>query len=376
MEIPEILEALAEVGSIDGLLARVDGVTREVVEASLRQAAATVAAASPPRDSLSPLYRAYNGLMLGLFVGSAYFFDFREERERHEKAIRRVTEFLIELGSQCGAPLELADAEQSSLEDAVEKAVRTLDEELADYYLLGLVTFRCAIFPGRDDDDGREDVDEACRLLQNLGHPPVVFRQAVERHAESAGNEVTWQDMMSWGLEVARRVVSGLQPEADTCFVALPFEKVFEERYLTFYRAAADRMEKRAVRAWGDLGREEHQELLLALISLSGALLADVTRPNSNVALEIGFALGQQKDVYLVAEEEEWKGVANIQLDWVYPYRMSADEWELEQADRAGLYFTALKSLRRPGIIPSWSFKPLDILGHIAEAVGGDPPPS
>ena len=170
--------------------------------------------------------------------------------------------------------------------------------------------------------------------------------------------------MMTDCLYLAREMVANLADEPDTCFVALPFCEPYKWRYLNFYRHVAARMKQRTIRAWGGLGEEEHQELLLALIAKSGTLLGDITEPNVNVALEVGFALGQ-KTVYLVAEQGRWKAASNIQLDWVYQYRTTDGEVLDGEDERAGLYFTALKTVRRPGPIPSYSAKPRIVLQMI-----------
>lgn len=129
-------------------------------------------------------------------------------------------------------------------------------------------------------------------------------------------------------------------------------------------------MKQRAIRAWGGLGYEEHQELLLATIAKSGTLLGEVTEPNVNVAVEIGFALGQSKTVYLVADQDSWKSAANIQLDRVFPYRTQDGEVPEDEGMRAGLYFTTLKALRRPGLVPIWSAKPLVVLQSLGRIIG------
>ena len=97
--------------------------------------------------------------------------------------------------------------------------------------------------------------------------------------------------------------------------------------------------------------------------------MAEVSEPNPNVALEIGFALGQGKMAFLVAEQDRWKSAANIQLDWVFPYRVVEHEPGPAEVERAGLYFTALKALRRPGSVPSWSATPIDVLQTLTEIV-------
>ena len=365
MDRSKMIIELAEVGSIDALLARYDSLTREDVIRALDYAAQLVASDNPPPKPLSPLYCAHNGFMLGLFTAAFILFKIRGTRKRRKFVLEKIGEFLLLLANEVGQNLNMGNS-ADNLEDALETQVREIDEKLADYYLLGLATFRHVILANTRGASA-DDAEQAEQLLSRLGHPPIIFRDAMEEMNSYGEGEPTWQDMMSVCLRFERKIVEGLEPEEDTCFVALPFTPTYEERYLNFYRRCAGMMQQRAIRAWGDLGKEEHQELLLALIAKSGALLADVTEANPNVALEVGFALGQSKKVYLVAEEKQWRNMANVQLDWVYPYRMKGANWEIDAANRAGLYFTALNALRRPGLVPSFFDKPINVLTQLGE---------
>ena len=363
-----IVSELVELGSIDALLARHDSLTRDEVTSALRYASDLVAAEEGPPFETSPLYRAYNGFMLGVFLAASMVFSVRGEDERQNAAINRLLEFLLELTHEFRKELAL-DANTGNLEDAIDTTVRELDPELASYYQLGLATFRYVVLG-----TGADDAREAQRLLSELGYPPMIFQSTLDESLQaSAPEERTWQDMMTTCLRLARELVIGLAEESDTCFVALPFKAPYEERYLNFYRLVARRMKWRSIRAWGGLGQEEHQELLLALIAKSGTLLADVSEQNANVALEIGFALGQNKMALLVAEQDRWKNAANIQLDWVFPYRVVENEAGPQEVERAGLYFTALKVLRRPGSVPSWSARPIDVLQKLTEIFAKEP---
>ena len=69
----------------------------------------------------------------------------------------------------------------------------------------------------------------------------------------------------------------------------------------------------------------------------------------------------------LVAEQEAWKNAANIQLDWVFPYQTTNGDVRPGEEERAGLYFTTLMALRRPGPIPAWTGKPVLVLQAINE---------
>ncbi len=364
MEPARIMSELAELGSIDALLARHDSLTPEAVASALRHASDLLAADAQPRFEVSPLYRAYNGFMLGTFLAGSMVFSVRGEHDRRNLAANRLLEFLLEFTHEFGQPLAL-DAKAEDLEGAIDATVRELDHDLASYYQLGLATFRYVVLG-----TGADEALEAQRLLGELGYPPMMFQSILDEPLRaSASEERTWQDMMTSCLRFARELVIGLAEEADTCFVALPFKAPYEDRYLNFYRLSARRMGWRSIRAWGGLGQEEHQELLLALIAKSGTLMAEVSEPNPNVALEIGFALGQGKMAFLVAEQDRWKSAANIQLDWVFPYRVVEHEPGPAEVERAGLYFTALKALRRPGSVPSWSATPIDVLQTLTEIV-------
>lgn len=371
MDAAAVVAELAEAGSVDALLARHADLTADEVKAVLHRATHLLEADAPVTRELSDLYRTYNGFVAGLFSGSATLYGLQDESERREAMLHRLSGFLSELANDVQCELQLPEGEQDP-DEVVDRVLRDIDAQLADYFQIGIAAFRYSILQGTGDDAAR-DAEHAEKLLLELGHPPMLFKSVLGPPADDT--ELTLERAISACLRLLREIVAGVLTDENTCFVALPFAPRFEERYPNFYRNVARRLDARAVRAWGGIAGEEHQELLLALIAKSGTLLADVTEPNANVALEIGFALGRGMHVFLVAEESEWKRAANVQLDWVYPYFVDRPDWEIDAAERAGLYFTALKSLRRPGAIPSWSAKPVQVmrvLAGIAEQ-GADP---
>ena len=359
MDRPQIIRELAEVGSIDSLLTRYESLSRSDVVDALHAAANDAQSWSDP-EPLSPLYRAYNGYMLGLFIAGSLLYDHLGKQQRREAVIRRVTDFLLELSTDTRQPLEMGSPQNTNIEKALDLAARARDERLADYYQLGLVAFRYVI--GADGREKAKEARQGQRLLHALGHPPMLFKAALERESgDDRDKGLTGQRIFTTCLHLGRELIEGLGIEDDTCFVALPFRRTFEWRYLRFYRQVAARIRKRCLRAWGGVFGEDHQELLLALVAKSGVLIADVTVPNANVALEVGLALGQGKTPLLLADQARWKRTANVQLDWVYPYRASGKKWESDAAMRAGLYYTTLHALRQPGVIPSWSSRPLRV---------------
>jgi hypothetical protein len=363
MQRAQILSELADVGSIDALLTRHESLARADVVDALHGAASAEGLVQDV-EPISPIYRAYNGFMLGLFTAGWLLFEQAGKNARRDAIIRRITDFLLELSTDTGHPVELNPGD-SSIEDALDAEARARDAQLADYYQLGLAAFRYVI--RRTERAGAKDLKEGHRLLRSLGHPPILFETALNVDwSTDADGAPTGQSIFTQCLHLARDLIDGLGTEDDTCFVAMPFRRTYEWRYLRFYREVAARMRKRSLRAWGGVANEDHQELLLTLVARTGLLIADVTVPNANVALEVGLALGQGKTPLLLADQARWKRAANIQLDWVYPYRASGKHWESEAAMRAGLYYTSLHALRRPGVVPSWSARPLDVLQLLA----------
>jgi hypothetical protein len=118
-----------------------------------------------------------------------------------------------------------------------------------------------------------------------------------------------------------------LDPEPDTCFVAMPFSDPFEEQYATVYRPMMSNVGYRTLRAWGGLASEEHRELLLTVIDKSGAVLAEVTGGNPNVAFELGYAYGRGKPAIPMSDTAHPLALANIHGLAILPYNSSRAAW-------------------------------------------------
>ena len=194
MEPARIMSELAELGSIDALLARHDSLTPEAVASALRHASDLLAADAQPRFEVSPLYRAYNGFMLGTFLAGSMVFSVRGEHDRRNLAANRLLEFLLEFTHEFGQPLAL-DAKAEDLEGAIDATVRELDHDLASYYQLGLATFRYVVLG-----TGADEALEAQRLLGELGYPPMMFQSILDeplRASASTTHEPTPPTPMS-----------------------------------------------------------------------------------------------------------------------------------------------------------------------------------
>src|SRR5262245_53091537 len=152
MDRARIISELARFGSIDALIAAHGSLTAEDVSSVLRYASDLVAAEEAPAFETSPLYRAYNGFMLGLFFAGSLVFKVRDEVDRRRAALARLLEFLFEFRHEFGKELPPFDLDAEDLEDAVDASVRELDPELATFYQLGLTTFRYVVLSAGTED--------------------------------------------------------------------------------------------------------------------------------------------------------------------------------------------------------------------------------
>ncbi|HET6893378.1 MAG TPA: hypothetical protein VFH31_19930, partial [Pyrinomonadaceae bacterium] len=102
MDRAQMISELAEVGSIDALLARYNSLSREEVIRALDYAAQLVASDNPPPPPLSPLYCAHNGFMLGLFTAAFILFKIRGVRKRRKFVLERIGELLLVRANEVG----------------------------------------------------------------------------------------------------------------------------------------------------------------------------------------------------------------------------------------------------------------------------------
>jgi hypothetical protein len=152
----------------------------------------------------------------------------------------------------------------------------------------------------------------------------------LEEHAAAVpeiGDETSIDDVMSPALAFLRDLLEPLDPEPDTCFVAMPFSEPFEEQYAAVYRPMMSGVGYRTLRAWGGLASEAHVDLLLTLIDKSGALLAELTGLNPNVAFELGYAYGRDKAAIPMCDSAQPLGFANIHGLAILPYDSSSATW-------------------------------------------------
>jgi hypothetical protein len=161
----------------------------------------------------------------------------------------------------------------------------------------------------------------------------------LEEHAAAVpeiGDATSIDDVMSPALAFLRDLVEPLDPEPETCFVAMPFSEPFEEQYATVYRPMMSGVGYRTLRAWGGLSGEAHLDLLLTLIDKSGALLAELTGVNPNVAFELGYAYGRGKSVIPMCDSAQPLALANVHGLAILPYDSSSATWREEMLHGVG----------------------------------------
>jgi hypothetical protein len=152
----------------------------------------------------------------------------------------------------------------------------------------------------------------------------------LEEHAAAVpeiGDGLSIDKIMSPALTFLRDLLEPLDPEPDTCFVAMPFCEPFEEQYATVYRPMMSGLGYRTLRAWGGLSSEVHRELLLTLIDKCGALLAELSGVNPNVAFELGYAYGRGKAAIPMSDRAQPHALANIHGLAILPYDSSRATW-------------------------------------------------
>jgi hypothetical protein len=170
----------------------------------------------------------------------------------------------------------------------------------------------------------------------------------LEEHAsaipEIGDQGTSIHEIMSPALAFLRDLLEPLDPEPDTCFVAMPFSEPFEEQYTTVYRPMMSSVGYRTLRAWGGVSSEAHFDLLLTLIDKSGMLLAELTGLNPNVAYELGYAYGRDKAAIPMLDTAHSLTLANIHGNAVLPYNSSEEGWRESLVQEGGMGNVFLRS--------------------------------
>jgi tetratricopeptide (TPR) repeat protein len=295
-------------------------------------------------DRFSPLYCAYNGLLLGQFVSLSF-----AEYGRAEYPVRRarMLEFMKEAGIAADVPEEpfgLGSPEQVQLLDQVARQAMGLSKTLGDFLLLGTNLVHYGVLAESDPTTARENLAAVEGIRAEHGLP------GIEPSRFVIGEDRAVETVLSPSLAYLAEVVEALDVEPETAFVIMSFSAPYAEYFSTFYRPALENAGMRAFRAWGGLGSEDYAVLLLALIAKSGMAWADVSEPNANVFYEIGAAHAFGKvSMLVVREDRSDTAPANIGHDAVARYSDTDDGWPETSVLAMGTWILALRAAAEAG---------------------------
>jgi hypothetical protein len=312
------------------------------------------------RNRFPPLYSAYNGFMLGAFLVELLG-DYQRVRRQ------RIQDYLGELG----IPLLLPKARPvyreafGRLEHDLKRRLQLRSGDLRLYFELGIAAGGRALVQLGPKSGRRTFEDQAREAMKELDVPYSLFEEYVDKLERLVEKGYRKQAFYTLTLGFLRALLERLPADEGTCFVAMPFRGRFRLYFDTLYRPIAGNCGLAVVRAWGDLWKEDHQELLMMMIAKAEMVLADLTGLNRNVLFEVGFAFGAGRKTLLI-QEGVTANPANIRMDWVYRYARDRKGWREYHARAAGLWYTALAALRAPGAVPSWQADPLEVLQLMA----------
>lgn len=252
-------------------------------------------------DRFSPLYSRYNGFTLGMFVTAA---GMPFARRRYGAFRTRMQEFSDEAELGIALPKTHASFARRAEEirNAVLAAAGRRAELLRDFVGIGAM----AVLHGSG---GSLVSDELAATLRDRWLP------VLERHGVGESTYDTWiqslprgdrgllaEDFLSPATALITELLVPVDPEPETCFVAMPFHPPFTRYFTEFYRPALERTGLRVIRAWGGVSSEEYYIMLLTLISRCGCMLAELTGLNLNVVNEVGIAHGMVRPVFMIGD--------------------------------------------------------------------------
>ncbi|MDH3282569.1 MAG: hypothetical protein OEQ18_15780, partial [Gammaproteobacteria bacterium] len=227
-------------------------------------------------ETLSSLYRRYNGFMLGLVFSANTLLT---DKERYLVHRRRMKELFEEIGVDVFLPeihVEFADV-GVELVTHIGEALHERDRQLYDYWFLGQSA--CGLAHTQDADPqmlGKvnaqfEDAARSCGVART---EYLRYQGAVSKLADQP---LSWSQVLNPGYGLATSLISSVKPEDDTCFVVMPFSEEFARRYELFYRPALNSHGYRTIRAWDGFGGEAYLDLLRVLIERCGSVFADLS---------------------------------------------------------------------------------------------------
>ena len=297
----------------------------------------------------SPLCARHDGAMLGFFLFMSRF-DFA--RERYSVFRMRMQRFLDSIDADVVVP-DTFDEFGEEYADLFAQLMYVLTEKddgvnlpLFRPFALGTGFVAVAL-----DMPNQTNIDVLNSIMDNDMELPMSLLEEHAANVPEVGDQpVLVDDIMSPALAFLRDLLLPLDPEPETCFVAMPFSEPFEEQYADVYRPMMHEVGYRTLRAWGGLSGEFHVELLETLIDKSGALLAELTGLNPNVVFELGYGYGRDKVVIPMGDIAHPISLANLQGIAILPYDSSDAAWREKMLDPhalGGLLLRAMVDLMR-----------------------------
>src|SRR6266704_4118039 len=293
--------------------------------------------------SHSPLYDRYNGFTLGAFLTTCRF-PFTGGRYGVHR--RRIDEFLREIDVRIDLPRShhaFVKRSEPLVQDVL-SAIKGHSDTLRDFAGLGAMS----VLQGAS---GGLVTNEQRKILRERWTPVLEkYQISVESYDEWLGGlpkakrGLSGEDILSPASALLTAALEPLGPEADTCFVAMPFKRPFTEYYSLFYQPALERAGLRAIRAWGGLSSEEYYVLLLTLISRCGFVLAELTTLNLNVINEVGIAHGLPRVVFLIGDRSLSRLPSNIAHLPNMTYSVQGENWMPRAIKRLAEFVTWMKS--------------------------------
>jgi hypothetical protein len=272
----------------------------------------------------SELYCRFNGFMLGTFLTLSRF-QFAEAAYGAHR--QRIQEFLHEVEIELALPESHQELDKRFDDIYIEllSEVNLRSPLLFDFAYIGSGTQLMAGVTGHDDETATELKSELVPRLERYALGSQLLQAFLER-VPSGDERKRVDDLLDPAFVLLQGIISPLEPEPETCFVAMPFKPPFADRFPGLYRPLLEQAGYRSLRAWGGLSAENYAEAMLETIRKSGVMLAELTGVNPNVMYEIGAAHGLGKTVYMLVEKDaEGPIPANIGHDALYTYELSRE---------------------------------------------------
>lgn len=277
-----------------------------------------------------PLYARFNGYCLGAFLAAGQQ-PFAKPRFR---AIRqRIQEFFDEIGVDIRLPgrQDAYARAYAELSRHVRVQLAERDATLHRAFELGeAVTLYAVAFAQTTPARRRSFRAQVVPALKEFGLGPLAFEQ-YQRGLRAAIRQRDGNAQLAQVYLLLSDLLQPLGPDEGACFVAMSFGPPYGEHFVQLYRPALQKAGFAAIRAWGGLADEEYYPFIAPLIARCGAVLADLSAHNLNVANEVGLAHGANRPTFLLMRADAGAPPSNLADLAVLRYDPAAAGWPQRQ---------------------------------------------